>query len=176
MTKKKSARATPVPAQFFLRHFFSEQTDGRGGDDGVGVERTPSSSPPRQLCALMGPFCQAFLRPCLSSHELRSCTSPFWGHEGLHERDLIERADIRRYAWQRERRPPHFSANFHDVRIRYRRGSPAAARRRRAPPSPQGTITTSLPTILCGVEAAGPKNCSSGPVLCRRREVAISQP
>ena len=43
------------------------------------------------------------------------------------------------------------------------------------PPSPQGTITTSLPTILCGVEAAGPKNCTSGPVLCRRREVAISQ-
>ena len=100
----------------------------------MGVERTPSSSPPRQLCALMGPFCQAFLRPCLSSHELRSCTSPFWGHEGLHERDLIERADIRRYAWQRERRPPHFSANFHDVRIRFRCGSPAAAHRRHAPP------------------------------------------
>ena len=70
---------------------------------------------------------------------------------------------------------PILCTDFHDVRIRYRRGSPAAARRRRAPPSPQGTITTSLPTILCGVEAAGPKNRTSGPVLCRRREVAISQ-
>ena len=70
---------------------------------------------------------------------------------------------------------PILCTDFHDVRIRYRRGSHAVARRRRAPPSPQGTITTSLPTILCGVEAAGPKNCTSGPVLCRRREVVISQ-
>ena len=32
---------------------------------------------------------------------------------------------------------PILVTDFHDVRIRYRRGSHAAARRRRAPPSPQ---------------------------------------
>ena len=54
--------------------------------------------------------------------------------------------------------------------------SVAAARRRRALPSPQDISTTSLLTILGVVAAHGPGARSRGPIFCGTSKIAISQP